>query len=322
MKKLVLLSLLLSVSAAARAQFTIPTTEPEKMQVIIPVDSLRSATFNNEYFSRARWQAERRALRKERNTVELNANLAATQTQFVNWQGGGENTFSARSTVYFFHRYKRNVFNFEYRIDARYGMNYIDDKLFKNEDEFKINAISSWKMQRNWSYAASTNLRSQFSVGRKSRTDDTKVSNFMAPGFFDIAVGFNYKKDKSPWNITLSPIGGNITTVLDDDLRKRGINGVPKGDKTKGQLGPSVRIFFDREFGKTKALRYRANLYSFSNIKTAPTVLFENTVDIKATKYLTTTLYGRLYYDKYSGTTEPQYNYSVSVGLSYRFKNK
>ncbi len=318
---LCIMLLCMAATGTLRAQFTIPTVEPSKTTVAPLADTIRNAPLDNKYFSRAKWEAERRALRKERNTVEFNVNLQASQTQFVNWQAGGDNTFSARSQMFFRHLYKRDKFNLEYRFDARYGANYIDKRLFKNEDEFKFNIQSGWKMHRSWNYAATVNMRSQFSKGLKSRTDSTKISNFMAPGYLDVAIGFNWKKDKSPWNITISPVAGNIIFVLDEQLQARGIAGVPKGDKTKGQLGPSVRIFFDKEFAK-KVFRYRSDLYSFCNIRTPPIARWENSLEIKATKLFSTKIYGMFYYDKYSGTEKPQYNYSISVGLSYWIKNK
>ena len=70
----------------------------------------------------------------------------------------------------------------------------------------------SWEMHRNWSYSASINIRSQFSQGYKSRTEHILVSDFMSPGYFDIAAGFTYAKAGSPFKITLSPLGGNIVT--------------------------------------------------------------------------------------------------------------
>ncbi len=302
----------------ALGQFSLPSTRDTPLSTLPMADTMSRREVDNPYFSRARWLAERKALRKERNTIEFNASLTATQTQFIDWQAGGDNTFTGISQIFYHHLYKRETFSLDYRIDARYGANYIDKVLFKNVDEWKFNLQTAWKLRGNWSYAATTSARSQFSEGVKSRTDDTKVSNFMAPGFFDLSVGFNWKS--KPWDITLSPIAGSVTVVLDEQLQQRGINGVPKGDKTKGQLGPSARIFFDKEFGR-KMFRYRSDLYAFTNIRTAPKVRWENTFEIKATKLLSTKIYCLMYYEKPS-IDKLQYQYSLSLGISYWLKNK
>ena len=101
-------------------------------------------------------------------------------------------------------------------------------------------------MHRNWSYSASINIRSQFSQGYKSRTEHILVSDFMSPGYFDIAAGFTYAKAGSPFKITLSPLGGNIVTVLNDMLPEDGRYGVPVGERVTGKLGYSADVFFDR----------------------------------------------------------------------------
>ena len=63
------------------------------------------------------------------------------------------------------------------------------------------------------------------------------------------------------------------------------------------------------------------------NIKTKPrlpihpTVRWENTIDIKATKFLTTSLSFQLYYNR-AQNSSIQTKTLLSVGLSYTFKNK
>ena len=305
------------------AQFSIPTVDPSARTLSLS-DSLKKVEIRNEFFSEGAWRAERKRIRNERNTTEFNVDLQLSQTQFDNWAPGGDNTFATRGSLFFRHQYKLEKFSLDNKFEARYGFNRIEKKPFKNEDEFKFNLISTWKIKKHWSYAATANLRSQFTPGYVSRIDRTRKSDFMSPGFFDVAIGFNYRKEKSPLGITLSPVGGSIVVVLDDSLSKLGINGVDKGKHTKGQVGPSVQIDFDLEFAK-KICRYRSRLYSFTNIKTPPTVRMENTLEIRPTKFLTTTCYALLYYDKMANTPKPkklQCTYSLGIGLAYRFKNK
>ena len=112
--------------------------------------------------------------------------------------------------------------------------------------------------------------------------------------------------------------------------------------------GSSIQIDFDKTFGKKGVFRYRTTLYSFygwinqvaqqrisskwnsdaahvdnplhfDNI--APTVRWENTIDIKASKYISTQLYFQLYYNK-AQNTKIQTQTVLGVGLAYTFKNK
>lgn len=134
--------------------------------------------------------------------------------------------------------------------------------------------------------------------------------------------------------------------------------GIEDPDKTsKYEGGSSIEIGFDRTFGKTGYLRYRTTIFSFygwitdigqrnkisdyskylaafeqwnsgdKNIKDKPRlpihpiVRWTNTIDIKATKFLSTTLSFELYYNR-AQNVDVQTKTLLSVGLTYTFKNK
>ena len=120
----------------------------------------------------------------------------------------------------------------------------------------------------------------------------------------------------------------------------------------------SIQIDFDRKFGNKDVLRYRTSVFSFYGwitdigqknrytdfdlykqehaqwseqenkkaddepvLALHPTVRWENTLDIKATKYLTTSIYFQLYYNR-AQCYDVQTQTILSVGLSYTFQNK
>ena len=103
--------------------------------------------------------------------------------------------------------------------------------------------------------------------------------------------------------------------------------------------GSSIQIDFDKTFGQKGIFRYRTTLYSFygwinevsqqsaskkngiTYESIAPTVRWENTVDIKATKYFSTQFYFQLYYNK-AQINKVQTQVILGVGLAYTFKNK
>ncbi|MCC8020132.1 MAG: DUF3078 domain-containing protein [Rikenellaceae bacterium] len=317
------------VCAAANAQFTISTITPGDITVRDLRDSLAPNpmavpdNYKNDFFDREFWQAEKRRLRRERHLTEVNATLQLSQTQFKNWYKGGDNTFNGISTLYLKHSHQRNKLSYSGVFDARYGMNFIDNTRFKNVDEFKINLATSWDINQWWSYAAAVNLRSQFSTSYKSRDDHTRVSTLMAPGFLDISLGFKY--ENRPFSVLLSPVGGNAVFVLDKEFREAEMQGINPDKKSKWTVGPSVTMnLLDFEFHK-KVFMLRSELYSFTNMKKTPTVRWTTTFEIRATKFLTTTLYGAMYFDKESEAErpyQPQYNSVISVGLSYSFKSR
>lgn len=316
---------MLLIASSAQAQFSISTRDSglQGTGVIDTVDYI--TTLNNPYFSQAKWEAEKLALRKERNTTEIAGTLQLSQTSFDNWESGGSNTFNARSTFSFSHVYKKEIMTVTSTASARYGLNIIDGVSFKNEDEFKLGWKMAWQMSGWWSYGGAFNFRSQFDKGYEAIDDNTLVSSFLSPAYTDVSLGFSYQRDESPFSMTLSPLTGSVVIVMDDSLSMAEVGGVEAGKHTKGEIGPSIRLEFDKKFGKEETFRYQSELYSFTNLKNAPTVRWENTVDFAVSKYLTTTLYLLAYYDKSAATPKPeamQYQYSLSIGLSYTFKNK
>lgn len=83
-----------------------------------------------------------------------------------------------------------------------------------------------------------------------------------------------------------------------------------------------------------KIVRYRTTVFAFygwmtnlsekraqNYVELLPTVRWDNTLDVQATKFLTMQLTCQLFYDKVQIDKLQMKNY-VSVGLSYKFKNK
>ena len=356
-------------------------------------DKLKSIPVDVDYFSRARYKAERAAIRKERNYLEFNSGVQGALTSYNDpWisVSGGDNSITLTAVIGLRHVFTKNLFTIETKFSAKLGYNrmkvetqrldadgkpMVDDNgnnimdsegvWFKNQDEFVVSVAPSFKMSENWSYGSILNFRSQFVNGYKSRTEQKKEhlkSKFMTPGYLDISLGITYKspKAKFPIVVNISPIALNATFAENELIRKtNGFNyGIEDPDKTsKYEGGSSIQIDFDRTFGKTGFLRYRTTLYSFygwitdigqknkisdyseyriayddwvekgSDIKTKPRlpihpiVRWENTIDIKATKYLSTSLSFQFYYNR-AQNLDVQTRTLLSVGLPYTFKNK
>lgn len=321
---LAVVALVFSIGNAG-AQFTIQRRQPEQREEVKsdPYKAFGGFVDNhiqNDYYDHAAWLAERRRIRKQRNTLEIQTTFQTSALQFENWTAGGNNTFSGLATLFMRHQFKHKKFASDLTVNARYGINYIDKTPFKNVDELKIKELLSWDIQGSWSYSVTINFRTQFTDGRVSRTDETLKSAFMSPGYFDVSGGFTYAPKGAPYKVTLSPIAGNMVSMLDERLYEQGLNGVPAGEKVYSMIGPSVNVSFDQHFFKKK-LRYRSTLYGFTNLASPPTVRWDNTVDVNLSKYMSIQLYGVIYY-LHSASPKPQYQYSATVGLSYKFKNK
>lgn len=391
----------LAVAMPAHAQFTIDRVEAKKESINFQTaDTLKQTTADMEYFSRARYRAERAAIRKERNTLEITSGLQGTMTAYNDpWVdvSGGDNSIAVVASLFIKHVYKKDLFSVESKFEGKFGYNRMKVEMpmfdaagdvmtdeagnqlmdrsgvwFKNQDEFAIQVSPSWKMSKDWSYGGSFKFRSQIANGYASRTEQKRKdmkSSFMTPGYLDLSVGVTYTcpSKKVPIKVQLSPLAMSAVYANNSWIRreqydadgnriKKAFNyGIEDPDKSsKYEGGSSIQIDFDRTFGKTEYLRYRTTLFSFwgwitnmgldnkvkrwddyhaaldkwdGNIKTKPrlpihpTVRWENTVDIKATKFLTTSLSFQLYYNR-AQNASIQTKTLLSVGLSYTFKNK
>ncbi|WP_289182228.1 DUF3078 domain-containing protein [Alistipes sp. UBA6068] len=388
---LLLLLPALAAAPSASAQFSIDEVDARQENVTF-CDPVKSTPVDVAYFNRARYRAERAAIRKERNKLEFGGGLQGALTSYNDpWikVSGGDNSIALMANLFLNHTYTKHLFSVETKFIAKFGYNRMKVETevknedgststssngvwFKNQDEFDLSVAPSFKMTKNWSYGAIFKFRSQFANGYISRTqqeDFERKSAFMAPGYLDISLGITYKcpKPKFPIVVNISPIALSAVFVESSQIRENkwdkkegwqtyGLAGPDKSSKYEG--GSSVQIDFDRTFGRKGIFRYRTSVFSFygwitdigqrnkisdysdymhaldewnntenapisakPNLPIHPTVRWTNTIDIKATKYLSTTLNFELYYNR-AQNVDVQTKTLLSVGLAYTFKNK
>ena len=338
---------LLASTVELSAQVTVDeaTTDTEKVAFETIV---KDTEVNTEVIEDARRRAERLTLRKERNTVDFTANLHGSLTAFSqSWQAAGDNTITILANLNFLHTYKEGRFTLTNTASAKLGYNSMklnaDDKRgtwFKNVDEIALSTSPQWAMVKNWTYGANVKFRTQFAAGYASRGSNDRVSNFLTPGYFDASVGFTYvlPSEKFPLKVNIAPLAMSATYRIDQGTSNN--YGVTSGC-SKYEGGLSLQLDFDKTWGKNGWLRYRTTAYSFygwiTDLSSAkrfvatedvpvyehvvPTLRWENTIDIKATKYISTQIYVQLYYNK-AEINKLQVQSMLSVGLTYTFKNK
>ena len=377
---------LLLSSLPAAAQISIDEVKAEPQDVKFR-DELKSTSVDVDYFSLARYKAERAAIRKERNYLEFSSGVQGSLSSYNDpWiaVSGGDNAIALVASLNLRHLFKKNLFSIETKVSAKLGYNRMKVETtnennetvsngvwFKNQDEFVVWVNPAFTLAKNWSYGSTFQFRSQFVNGYKSRTEQEREhlkSTFLAPGYLDISLGLTYKSPlaKFPIAVNISPVALSAVFVENATIRnnvwdsKPGWEayGLATDDATsKYEGGSSVEINFDRTFGKTGYLRYRTTLYTFygwitdvgqphkyndynryldavqtweqngsdpelkPRLAIHPTVRWTNTVDIKATKFLTTTLSFQLYYNR-AQNLSVQTETLLSVGLTYTFKNK
>lgn len=377
---LLLLLPALAAAPSASAQFSIDEVDARQENVTFR-DPVKSTPVDVAYFNRARYRAERAAIRKERNKLEFGGGLQGALTSYNDpWikVSGGDNSIALMANLFLNHTYTKNLFSVETKFIAKFGYNRMkvettsddgstssDGIWFKNQDEFLISTAPSFRMARNWSYGSILKFRSQFANGYISRTEQKvsdRKSTFLTPGYFDASLGVTYKSPNAKWPFTvnLSPLALSGTFVENAAIRENGyLYGLEDPAKTsKWEGGSSIQIDYDCTFGKRGVIRYRTTLFGFYGWITSvgqrnkysdyhafvdayeawssqenpdaldkpvlaihPTVRWENTIEIKATRFLSTVLSFQLYYNR-AQHLDVQTQTLLSVGLSYTFKNK
>lgn len=245
----------------AAAQISIDEVNPDRQKSVTFRDQVKSTSVDVDYFSLARYKAERAAIRKERNYLEFGGGIQGSLTSYNDpWiaVSGGDNSIALVGTFSLRHIFKKNLFTIETKFNAKLGYNrmkvetqrldsqgkpMVDDSgnkimdsegvWFKNQDEFVISVAPSFDISKNWSYGSILQFRSQFVNGYKSRSEQERKhlkSKFMTPGYLDISLGINYEspEPKFPIKVNLSPLALNATFAESDWIRKRQVD---KDDK-------------------------------------------------------------------------------------------
>lgn len=345
MKKIFTLLALAMIMPATNlfAQVSVDNVDTASEAVVFD-NSMKQGDVSVDIDSEAKRRAERILRRQERNTVDFTANLHGSLTAFSkSWQAAGDNTITILANLNFLHTYKQGRFTLTNTAAAKFGYNNTKIDLngeqrgvwFKNVDEIALSTSPQWALVKNWSYGANVKFRTQFAPGYEARGDkqlgNQRVSNFMTPGYLDASLGFTYilPSERFPLKVNLAPIAMSATYRIDQGTSKDYGVAAPLRQKYEGGL--SVQLDFDKTWGKNGWLRYRTTAYSFYGWITglssktisdiAPTLRWENTFDIKATKYISTQIYVQLYYNK-AEYQKLQLQSMLSVGLTYTFKNK
>lgn len=237
---------------AAQAQLSIDEVETPRERLAYR-DTVRRSDPRAEYFSAARYRAERAAIRKERNKLEITSGLQGALTSYNDpWVdvSGGDNSIALVANLFIHHTFTKNLFTIETKFEGKFGYNRMRVELprydangdpvlddagnkvtdsegvwFKNQDEFALQISPSFKMSKNWSYGATLKFRSQFANSYLSRTEqehkDLK-SCFLTPGYLDLSVGVTWKSphEKWPFKIELSPIAMSAVYATNGWIRR------------------------------------------------------------------------------------------------------
>lgn len=256
--------------------------------------------------------------------------LGFSQTLLVNWVKGGEKTsYSTNFILNIYKDYNRKSLSWNNYLGIAYGVAKQQSITNLRKTDDKINfltkgGIYAWK---NWDYTGFFEFKSQFDEGFAYPNDSMHISRFMAPGYFQLSVGMNYKP-VNYFSVFISPVGARLTVVTDTSLtnRKEGAYGIFSGNNTLWQTGGSINAIFKRDIMKNVNLMSKLDI--FSNYRDKPEkviVSWENNILMKVNKYISVNISTMLIYDDKAIVVENtgkfseivQFRETFGIGLAY-----
>lgn len=291
MKKFYALTIFAAIFSVASSFAQVSVTGATPKTEATFTDKVKTEQVKVDYHSSdAQKRAERAAIRKERNTIEVNAGITGSLTNFNSkWQNvnGSTNSITGIANFLFTHNYKKGVFTIDNKATGKLGVTNKAKEWTKSQDEWFISTAPAYKMSDQWNFGAIGSLRSQFANGVNG--SNQRISRFFAPAYLNLSLGFTYvcPKPKFPVKVNVSPISLSATYVTSQSVKNQfffdkfgiefsqaeqhlteeqkktpyayGLTYANGSSRYEG--GSSVQVDFDRTFGKM--FRYRTTFYSF-----------------------------------------------------------
>ena len=279
---------------------------------------------------------------------ELDVQLS--EVAFVNWNAGGDNAISALAKLLFERNYKFRHFQWDNRMEMRFGWNAQEGRQWrKTDDAIRVSSTLGYRRDTlsYWYFSAKANFNTQFANGYKYPDRTTPISTFMAPGYLFIGGGVSYIPEGKKFNLYLSPLTFKSTFVLNQDLANQGAFGVERAirDAEGNIITPGKKIY--REMGillthrwefpvaKNVLLDHNLGLYTdylnnFGNID----VDWQLTTKFEVNDFISATLLIHLIYDDDirfdsvvddngvvldPGVPRIQFRQQLGIGVVYRF---
>lgn len=275
------------------------------------------------------------------------AGFILTQTSFVNWTRGGNNTIAGIANFNVDYNFKKEALFWNNGTNLRYGLSQEEgkDNIQKTDDIIELKSTFGYQThpKSDWYYAGEFNLTTQFSNGYKTSDVNrtTPISKFLSPGRIRLGIGSNYTSAKNTLKLHLSPITNQTTLVLDQKLANSGAFGVQgaikdnlgniitKGENSKVEFGALIKVDFQKTIMENTMLKVKSSFYSdyvkkFGNVDSDINIDLE----MKVNQYIKANINSHILYDDDAKIVQQdgskigprvQLKNIIGVGLTYTF---
>jgi hypothetical protein len=258
--------------------------------------------------------------------------LSGTQTSFVNWNAGGRNNISLIGSASASAYYTQD--NIKWTNDLSFalgGIKYFDNNgvgAQKTDDRLDVSSTFGMQLSKGFLLTFASSFRTQSINGYNYPNDSVPVSSFMAPGFLNMGLGADFRKDDN-FNIFFSSIALKSTFVLDDSLSAKGSFGVPAGLRYRQEYGAYLKMKYNRPLAKN--IEMKSKLELFSNYLNKPENIDVNAellLLFRVNSLISASAQWNLIYDDdiritdQWGNTGPrtQFKSVIGIGISYKLE--
>lgn len=197
-----------------------------------------------------------------------------------NWAAGGENSISLGTVYYTKYTRTKGAVKWVHQVDFALGGAKVGEQSFRKTDDNIILASSySHKFKPKWAYSAVAVFRTQLLEGQTFAADPnnpggeiaTKISNFLAPGYLNLNLGFTYDPNDR-FTAQFAPAAGKVTLVMDDALAANGDFGVTPGENVRYEFGANIVLTTSLPIAENISFKGAATFFSnyetFGNVDT------------------------------------------------------
>lgn len=266
---------------------------------------------------------------RKKMIFNLNLNQAAFSS---NWKGGGINSIGLNTNFGYKADYKDDKQSWDNEIGFTYGFVKNSGQGFrKTLDRFFVDTKYGRTLSKNWDVFTSFNFASQFYKGFKYADDGTEdaslISDFLAPAFVTLALGFEYHP-ADYFKVRISPLAPRLTLLRNNNGRFDAVDpvapyGVEVGEDTRFEwLAFQLTADFDKDIAKNLNLKFKYLM--FANYETLDGKTIDHRLDLlltaKVNRFVSVSLGGILLYD-YDQDDEVQLNQAFNLGFAYSIQN-
>lgn len=253
-------------------------------------------------------------------------------TQFMqyyvsdNWYKGGDNHVSMLGALNLEANYdNKQKLTFSNKLETKLGFQTSPSdtyhKFKTNADLLRLTDKLGLQASKRWYYTVMLQSWTQFYKSYKSNSDNV-ASDFMSPFEAVLSVGMDYKLQKKRVNLTatLSPAAANLKYCDRTSIVKN--HGIDEGKHVRYNLGSTITVNMTLKF--CEQINWVTRLYAFYDYQEHLKAEWENTINLKVNKYLSTKLFLYPRFDNNVAKKNPedtyfQFNEYLSVGLDLNF---